>query len=105
MSEIWVPIIVAIITSVLTLIGVVYTNRKDNADMLAKIRQDSEVQDTKLNGRIDVISQEIKDLTKQVEKHNQVIERTYALENRMGVAEERISDTNHRINELRDRAT
>lgn len=105
MSEIWVPIIVAIITSVLTLIGVIYTNRKDNADMLAKIRQDSEVQDTKLNGRIDVITQEIKDLTRQVEKHNQVIERTYALENRMGVAEERISDANHRINELRDRAT
>ena len=102
MNDIWVPIIVALITSGLTLVGVIYTNRRDNADMLAKIRQDSEVQDTKLNGRIDVIQQEIKDLTRQVEKHNQVIERTYRLEERMSVAEERISDANHRINEVRD---
>ena len=101
MIEIIVPIAVALITSGLTLVGVIYTNRKSNADMMAQIRQDSEVQDTKLQGRIDVIQQEIKDLTRQVEKHNQVVERTYALENRMAVAEERINDAHHRINEVR----
>ena len=103
MIEVLGPIAVALITSGLTLVGVVLTNRKSNADMMAQIRQDSEVQDTKLQGKIDVLQQEIKDLTRQVERHNQVIDRTYALENRMGVAEERISDANHRINELRDR--
>lgn len=104
MSEaIIVPIAVALITSGLTLVGVIITNRRSNADMMAQIRRDSEVQDTKLQGRIDVIDEKITALSDRVERHNQVIDRTYALENRMGVAEERISDANHRINELRDR--
>ena len=102
MIEVLVPIAVALITGGLALIGTIVVNRKDNAEMLAQIRRDSEVQDAKLQGRIDVIQQEIKDLTKQVERHNQVVERTYGLERRMDVAEERISDANHRINELRD---
>jgi hypothetical protein len=90
MSEMWVPIIVALITSGLTLVGVIIANRRSNADMVEQIRRDSEVQDVKLQGRIDVIHQTISDLTKQVEKHNQVIERTYGLERRMSLAEERI---------------
>ena len=103
MIEIVVPIAVALITSGLTLVGVIITNKRNNADMMAQIRRDSEVQDTKLQGRIDVIDEKITALSDRVERHNQVVDRTYALENRMGVAEERISDANHRINELRDR--
>lgn len=97
MSEIWIPIIVAFITGGLALAGTIITNRKDNADMLAQIRRDSEVSDAKIQGRIDVIQQEIQDLTKQVERHNQVIDRTFGLEQRMAVAEAR-------IDELRDDA-
>lgn len=103
MIEIVVPIAVALITSGLTLVGVIITNRRNNADMMDQIRRDSEVQDTKLQGRIDVIGEKITALSERVERHNQVVERTYALENRMGVVEERISDANHRINEMRDR--
>lgn len=101
MIEIIVPIAVALITSGLTLVGVIFTNRKSNADMMAQIRRDSEVQDTKLQGKIDVIQQEIKDLTKTVEKHNNIIERTYELERKMGVAEERIIEAQNRIKELK----
>ena len=103
MIEIVVPIAVALITSGLTLVGVIITNRRNNADMMDQIRRDSEVQDTKLQGRIDVIDEKITALSDRVERHNQVVERTYALENRMGVAEEKLSDAHHRINELRDR--
>ena len=95
MSDIWIPIIVAIITSGFTLIGVIVTNRKDKADMLAQIRQDSTVSDTEIKGQIDVIRQEIKDLTKQVERHNQVIDRTYSLESRMAAAEAKIEAARH----------
>lgn len=103
MIEIVVPIAVALITSGLTLVGVIITNRRSNADMMAQIRRDSEVQDTKLQGRIDVIDEKITALSDRVERHNKVIERTYALESRMSVAEEKLSDAHHRINELRDR--
>ena len=40
MIEIIVPIAVALITSGLTLVGVIYTNRKSNADMMAQLAAD-----------------------------------------------------------------
>lgn len=46
------------------------------------------------------ITTEISALTKKVEKHNNVIERVYALEGRMDVAEERQKVANHRIEDL-----
>jgi hypothetical protein len=39
-------------------------------------------------------------LTKQVEKHNRVIERVYDLEKRDAVEEEEIKVINHRIDDL-----
>ena len=40
------------------------------------------------------------ELTKRVDKHNNVIERTYNLEEEMRVQEERIKVANHRIEDL-----
>lgn len=62
-------IIVAIITGGLSLIGVILTNMTSNR----KIERQLEVSMAVTNTRLE-------DLTKQVEKHNQVIERTYKLE-------------------------
>ena len=42
----------------------------------------------------------IDELTKRVDKHNNTIERTYALEKKMSVAEEQIKVANHRIEDL-----
>ena len=100
MSE---AIIVALITVAGSIIVQVFISRANTRDLYAKLDKQSEISDQRIQGEIDVIKTEIRQLTVQVEKHNQVIDRTYALENRMGVAEERISDANHRINELRDR--
>lgn len=96
-------IIVALITVAGSIIVQVMISRANTRDLYAKLDKQSEISDQRIQGEIDVIKTEIRQLTAQVEKHNQVIDRTYALENRMGVAEERISDANHRINELRDR--
>ena len=62
-------IVVAIITGGLSLIGVIITNVSSNK----KIEQQLEVAMAVTNTKLDA-------LTKQVEKHNQVIERTYKLE-------------------------
>ena len=42
----------------------------------------------------------IEQLEKKVDKHNTVIERTYALEKRAEVIEEKIKVANHRIDDL-----
>lgn len=39
----------------------------------------------------------LEELTKRVDKHNNTIERTYNLEQRMAVSEEQIRVANHRI--------
>lgn len=51
------------------------------------------------------IQEEIRHLTKEVEKHNQVIERVYSLESRADVFEERQKVANHRIDDLEKGAT
>lgn len=62
-------IIVAIITGGLSLLGVIITNITSNR----KIEHQLEVSMAVTNAKLE-------DLTKQVEKHNQVIERTFKLE-------------------------
>lgn len=42
----------------------------------------------------------IEQLEKKVDKHNNVVERMYALEERVTVAEEKIKVENHRIDDL-----
>ena len=47
-------------------------------------------------------SYRIEQLEKKVDKHNQVIDRVYRLEQRDAVFEEEIKVANHRINDLED---
>lgn len=44
----------------------------------------------------------IEELTKQVEKHNNVIERTFKLEEHQAVIDEQIKVANHRIEDLEE---
>lgn len=75
MSE---SIIVALITGGLSLLGVYMANRKSQA----------------------LVEYRLSELQKQAEKHNQIIERTYSLEERMAVNEEKIKVADHRISDL-----
>lgn len=50
------------------------------------------------------ISADIKALTRSVEKHNNVIERVYALETKADVFEEKMKVANHRIDDLEEKA-
>lgn len=47
-----------------------------------------------------LIEYKIEELTKRVEKHNNVIERVYALEQHEAVFDEKIDVANHRIADL-----
>lgn len=47
-----------------------------------------------------VLQVKLEELTRQVNKHNQLVERTYRLEEQMHVHEEKIKVANHRIDDL-----
>ena len=71
-------IIVALITGGLSLVGVYIANRKSQA----------------------LIEYRLDELTTQVQRHNTVVERTYELEKRADVLEEKIKVANNRIADL-----
>ncbi len=91
---------VAIITAGVGLIGTIITVIATQKHTLAAMSEQSKIADEKIRGEINVIREKIETLSDRVEAHNKVIERTYGLERRMDVAEERIKVSNHRIDDL-----
>lgn len=82
-------IIVACISGLVTLIVCMINNHNQ--------RKQTEEQNNKT---IALIDYRLDELTKQVEKHNKVIDRTYKLEETVKVDEEKIKVANHRIEDL-----
>lgn len=54
------------------------------------------------NKTISLIDYKLEELTKRVDKHNNVIERTYKLEELTALQEEKIRVANHRIADLEE---
>lgn len=76
--------ITAIITGVLSLIGVVISNLAANAKMSKELEKAQAVTDTK-----------IEELTREVREHNNFAKRVPVLEEKAKVADHRISDLEH----------
>lgn len=77
-------IIAAIITGVLSLIGVVISNLASNAKMSKELEKAQAVTDTK-----------IEELTREVREHNNFAKRVPVLEEKAKIADHRISDLEH----------
>lgn len=104
-------IITALISGGVTLLVAIgtwhFTSKKDRAENKTLIMKSiSELKDdiTGINANVQqqiaIIDLKIGDLTKQVEKHNSVIDRTYALEKAVGILDNRESVSEHRISDL-----
>ena len=89
MEEIITALIAAGATLVVCLINNAWTD--------ARRREES---DADLEVLKATIKMEIASLTRQVEKHNEVVERVYGLENKTDVLEEKLKVANHRIEDL-----
>ncbi len=74
-------IIAAIITGILSLVGVVVSNLAANAKMTKELEKAQAVTDTK-----------IEELTREVREHNNFAKRVPVLEEKAKVADHRISD-------------
>lgn len=91
----------AIIVAALSLLGTIITVWAANKHTLAELDKKSELSDAKIDAKLErhqaVTDTKLDELTRQVEKHNSMIERTYKLEGRMNEAE-------HDIRDLKERA-
>lgn len=83
-------IIVALITGGLAVLGEIIVSARNTRELYAKLDKQSELSDAAIKGEIAVIHAEISELRKNVEKHNSVIDRTYALETKVARQEEQI---------------
>lgn len=94
----------SIIVSIISLVGVIITVSSGNKKTLSALQEQSRIDDVKLEARLKqyqaVTDTKIEELTRKVEKHNNLIERTYNLEARSGVLEEKIKVANNRIKDL-----
>lgn len=88
------PVITSIITGFVTFAGVLVTNGKTQAVIAERLDNYK----THTDMRID-------SLTKHVEKHNGVVERTYKLESDVATAFHRLDEMRDDIREIRDKVT
>lgn len=93
MSE---AVIVALISGGVTLIGIIASY----LSTIDKLDKQSAVADEKINGKINVLQADIRTLSNRVEAHNRVVDRTYELERKVGVLEEKASAANRRLTDI-----
>lgn len=93
-----------IIVALISLAGVVITAIWQNRKLSADFEKRSELADANIKAQLDthqaVTNEKIDELSRRVEKHNQVIERMYKLEEVAAVQTEQIKVANHRIEDL-----
>lgn len=90
-----------IIVAAASLIGTIITVWAANKHTLAELDKKSELSDAKIDAKLErhqaVTDTKIDELTRKVEKHNNMIERTYQLEGRMTEVEHDIRDIKGRV--------
>ena len=97
----WLVTVIGFIVTVLT--SQRKADEKQN-DRMNSLEKQVEIKNTELKGTIEKQTEltklRIEELTKHVEKHNSVIERTFLLEKKSEVLEEKIKVANNRIKDL-----
>lgn len=87
-------VIVAVITVSANLVVTLVSAAMQTKNFLEKLRAESEMSDTKIEAQLEkyqaVMNEKIDELSRRVEKHNQIVERTYSLEEKVGRHDEQI---------------
>lgn len=90
-------IIVACITGILSLIGVIYNGRKQHEVTIQEIKIELEMFKQDVQSQVDFIKKDINSLEKKQDVHNGVIERVYNLEKCNEVQDEKIKNLEKRV--------
>lgn len=102
MSE---AVLVALITGACAVVSQVVISARSTKELYNKIETQSKIADEQMRSDIAIVKAEIAELRKQVEKHNSVVERTFAIEQKVAVQEEQIKVANKRIGDLEKTAS
>ena len=86
-------IIVAVITGVLSLVGVLIANLTAHQKTMAAVEKAQALTDQRLD-----------QLTREVKQHNGLIDRMYAVEKKADMNEEKIKMANSRIDDLEEKS-
>ena len=89
MSTAWATVMAALLSAAAAIVVGIINSRAQHRALLTELERHAALQ-----------AYRIEQLEKKVEKHNQVIERTYALEKRADLIDEKIKVANHRIDDL-----
>lgn len=80
-------IVVGLLTCTASIIGSILSAKKSKDEMLEKlnetlisVKHDSQIADERFHGELTLMNEQIHNLREEVQKHNNVIERTYQLE-------------------------
>lgn len=95
-------IIVAQLSGGMTLIGTIITVVLSHKSTISTLEKNSELADQQIKGEIGVVNEKIEELSRRVEKHNQVVERTYAQEQKAAVMEEKIEFVHDKLKEIKE---
>lgn len=93
-------VIAALITGAVSLIGIIVTVVISNRSLMDKMDKDNAVADERMRGEIAVVKNDVQQLRGEVQKHNNLVERTYKLEQDSAVHTEQLKVCSHRITDL-----
>lgn len=96
MSEAWIGVLGSVLVAVLSLIGVIASNRSSTRVMMEQLKAHSEASDAKLEKAQAVTDTKLESLTAEVRKHNNFAEKIPVLEEKINVANHRIADLEKR---------
>lgn len=88
--SVWIPVIVAVITGVLAVLGQKIISNSTTKELYAKLDKQSELADQKLQAKIDVIDTKIETLSARVNAHNQLIDRMYKAETNIQLLQQEV---------------
>lgn len=89
-------IIIAIITGVLSLVGVIFTSVSNRKKISQDFQRNAELADARLDSQIQVINAHLENLGEEVRKHNSFGSRIPVLEEKVSNLEKRVAQIERR---------
>ena len=103
MNEVWVAVLVAVVTGIFALAGQIVLTRSSNQKMLSEIEKRSEISDVKIEGQIEKMQSmwelQMNQLTSAVNRHNDFAARIPVLEEKIRNMDQRLTEIERHLAE------
>lgn len=93
----WLGFIGSIIVAIISLVGVVLSNKSNYDAMIEQLKSQSKESDAKLEKAQAVTDTKLEELTREVRRHNNFAEKIPVIEEKLKVANNRIADLEKKV--------